>query len=187
MTGCRNKKLPKFITKCPKKYLQQFKHRETFSKIAQKVANFRATFIRIFVAKTFQNLPNLVTLSAYILSIVFSTETAFSIIKTFRFIASQNFDFPKGKRPDFLSSQTVWPDLAKIRYFGKMLQIFGNFLRTLLVLCKNFNLLWNIQGVFGPIYIVVVNGQILRKHSRHLVKLVPKFNNFKDNLLNIQT
>ena len=68
------------------------------------------------------------------------------------------------------TTATVWPDLAKFCHFGKILKIFGNFMRVLLVFCNLLNLFWKIQCALRPIYIVV-NGQILSKHFRHLVTL----------------
>ena len=65
---------------------------------------------------------------------------------------------------------SVWPDLTKFSHFGKVLKIFGNFLRVYLVFGKILNPLWKFQSAFGPIHFVV-NGRILRKHSRHLVTL----------------
>ena len=74
-----------------------------------------------------------------------------------------------GSGPVFPTS--VWPDLAIFCQLGKILKIFGNFMKVYLVFGKLLNLLWKNQCAFGPIY-VVVNGQILSKHFRHLVTLV---------------
>ena len=71
-----------------------------------------------------------------------------------------------GSGPVFPTS--VWPDLAIFCQLGKILKIFGNFMKVYLVFGKLLNLLWKNQCAFGPIY-VVVNGQILSKHFRHLV------------------
>ena len=32
----------------------------------------------------------------------------------------------------------LWPDLAKLRHFGKMLKVFGQFLEGLINICHNF-------------------------------------------------
>ena len=66
---------------------------------------------------------------------------------------------------------TVWPDLPKFHHFGKMLKIFGNFFRVTLVFGKNLEPTLENSACFGPNHIVV-NGQILGKHSQHLVTLV---------------
>ena len=57
----------------------------------------------------------------------------------------------------------VWPDLAKFRHFGTILQVFGQFLTVYLLLVKLVNLLWQICYDTGLIFIVA-NGPIL-KHN----------------------
>ena len=57
----------------------------------------------------------------------------------------------------------VWPDLAKFRHFGTILQVFGQFLTVYLLLVKLVNLLWQICYNTGLIFIVA-NGPIL-KHN----------------------
>ena len=57
----------------------------------------------------------------------------------------------------------VWPDLAKFRHFGTILQVFGQFLTVYLLFVKLVNLLWQICYNTGLIFIVA-NGPIL-KHN----------------------
>ena len=54
----------------------------------------------------------------------------------------------------------LWPDLAKFRHFGKILDIFGDFWGF----GKKFNLLWHILNAIGQIFIVV-QGQISKIHT----------------------
>ena len=64
----------------------------------------------------------------------------------------------------------VWPDLAKFRHLSKNEETFGNILKVYLVLGKVVNSLWDHFYFLGQIFFVV-NGQILKKQSGHLVTL----------------
>ena len=57
----------------------------------------------------------------------------------------------------------MWPDLAKFRHFGKILQVFGKFLMVYFLFGKIYNLLFQICCTTELIFIVA-NGQIL-KHN----------------------
>ena len=61
----------------------------------------------------------------------------------------------------------IWQNFASLAQFKKYLATLWG-----LVFGKLLNLLWKSQCPFGLIY-VVVNGQILSKHFRHLVTLEP--------------
>ena len=47
------------------------------------------------------------------------------------------------------SLQTVWPDLAKIHHFGKILKAFDDFYKLSLVFGKYLNLLWKNTYTIG--------------------------------------
>ena len=49
----------------------------------------------------------------------------------------------------------VWPDLAKIRHFCKILKVFGNILRVYLIFGIILNLLWQILNAIGLVCIYV--------------------------------
>ena len=62
----------------------------------------------------------------------------------------------------------VWPDLAKFHQFNKNLEIFSNIWNVYLIFGKVANTLWDFLYAFGQNFIVV-NGQILKRQSGHLV------------------
>ena len=59
--------------------------------------------------------------------------------------------------------QSVRPDLAIYRHFGKILKALGNFDPVYLVFGNTLNLLWQLNYAIGQISIVV-NGRILNKY-----------------------
>ena len=63
------------------------------------------------------------------------------------------------------------PALAKYCQFSKNLEIFGNIWNVYLIFGKVLNPLWDFLYAFGQNFIVV-NGQILKKQSGHLVTLL---------------
>ena len=58
-------------------------------------------------------------------------------------------------------SRQVWPDLAKLCHFGKILLVFSNFLKVYFLFGKMLSLLWQLCFILGLIFIVT-NGQILQ-------------------------
>ena len=69
-----------------------------------------------------------------------------------------------------LRHNPVWSDLAEICRISKNLEIFGNISMVYLIFGKVVNPLWDFFYIFGQNFIVV-NGQILKKQSGHLVTL----------------
>ena len=48
--------------------------------------------------------------------------------------------------------RTVWPDLVKFRHFGKILKVFGQFLKGLINICQNFESTWHIFMLSGKFW-----------------------------------
>ena len=74
---------------------------------------------------------------------------------------AQNFSTPSSSNILHFKSPSVWPDLAKFRHFGNILQVFGKFLTVYFLFGKIVNLLWQICYTSGLIFIVA-NGPILK-------------------------
>ena len=62
-----------------------------------------------------------------------------------------------------VSCDSVWPDLAKFRHFGKILKVFGQFLKSWFPSWQNVEPIWQRFYAFGQSYIVT-NGQILNNN-----------------------
>ena len=76
---------------------------------------------------------------------------------------AQNFSTPSSSNILHFKSPSVWPDLAKFRHFGNILQVFGNFLTVYFLFGKMLSLLWRIRCTIGLIFIVAY-GQILKNN-----------------------
>ena len=82
----------------------------------------------------------------------------------------QNFSIPLGQLMAcalgvgyFFTSRAVWPDLEKIRHFGKTLQVFVKFFTFYLLFGKILSLLLQIWYIIGLIFIVAI-GQIFKNN-----------------------
>ena len=80
------------------------------------------------------------------------------LLTTFRGHWRNTMESQLWKQSEF---KPVWPDLAKFRHFGKILQSFGKLLGHYFLFGKIVNLHWEICYITGLI-IIVVNGQILK-------------------------
>ena len=80
-----------------------------------------------------------------------------------------------------ISDQSFPDNVGSVTRFGEMSPLWQNakiirqLFEGLISIWQNFELTMEIQCAFGPKYIVV-NGQILSKHSRHLVTLLIRLN-----------
>ena len=63
----------------------------------------------------------------------------------------------------------MWPDFTKFRHFGKIVNVFGNFLMVYFLFGNYLDLLWQILDAIGQISFEV-NGQIWE--NAHLVTLL---------------
>ena len=73
---------------------------------------------------------------------------------------------------EYLNS--VWPDLAEFRHFGKTLKDFDKLLTVIFLFGKMLSLLWQILCIIGLIFIVA-NGQILKNNLIYFGKCDTKF------------
>ena len=115
-------------------------------------------FTNIFSSKPFYSISGQTkkTNSIYLFIVMFfslSHSCWSSIFRQFNLIFSYG---------PFPAPVSVRSDLAKNSTFGKILKIFGNFLRVHLVFSKIMSLLWQIISAFGESFIAV-NGQIIQK------------------------
>ena len=68
-----------------------------------------------------------------------------------------------GKCANHFAGDSVWPDLAKFRHFGKSLQVFGKFLLVYFFFGKMVSILWQICDIIR-LNFVVANSQIFKNN-----------------------
>ena len=97
----------------------------------------------------------------------FLPETLFS--KTNKFCCGRN-TIGQSSITRWSALATVWPDMVKFCQFSKNLEVLGNIWKVCLIFGRVLTPLWDFLYAFGQNFIVV-NGQILKKQSDHLVTL----------------
>ena len=153
---CWNKMLPNFSKSYPKSsHIRIFLNSDLFQH-RLKVQTILGYFYKTNETENFQKSLNLVTL-------MFHPRPPFKIIHhlvplnlTLTFKRRWVDLVDEWLKIGHLASVTVWPDLAKFRHYGKILQVFGKFLAVYLLFGKLLSL--NL-AIF-----ISANGQILKNN-----------------------
>ena len=95
--------------------------------------------------------------------------TSFTWIRIVASCKNSSFPYVTYQVSTYIILPTVWPDFAKFR---KNLEIFGIISKVYLIFVKVVNPLWDFLFAFGQNF-TIINGQILKKQSGHLVTLTP--------------